>query len=82
LFDETSWPEILRRYLIVTRAHRTPLVSLETTTPRDMAMLDNDSAGLLAGVLLGRQHFHDLPPELHLRVLRVLVSCSVSHGHL
>lgn len=76
LFDETTWPEVLRRYLVATRAHRVALVSLESA-PQEIAVMDNDSVALLAGVLLGRQHFQDLSPELHIRLLRVLVCPAV-----
>uniref|UniRef100_A0A061RK79 Bromodomain adjacent to zinc finger domain protein 1A n=1 Tax=Tetraselmis sp. GSL018 TaxID=582737 RepID=A0A061RK79_9CHLO len=78
LFDESCWPEVLRRYLLFTRMHISPKTDPDTICPEEIPLLDNNQVALLAGVMLGRRHFHELPAELHLRLLRVLVDDLVS----
>ncbi|KAL6770363.1 hypothetical protein ACKKBG_A34655 [Auxenochlorella protothecoides x Auxenochlorella symbiontica] len=71
----STWPEILRRYLLTTRADQGP--PAEDACPLS---LDNDQVALLAARKLETTAWHQLEPELHLRLLCTLCY-DISQGY-
>ena len=54
--DEATWPEILRRYILATRATMQQPSAADISG--DVSALDDDSAAIRAAGQLGLQPFH------------------------
>ncbi|KAK9824389.1 hypothetical protein WJX72_009931 [[Myrmecia] bisecta] len=68
--DETTWPEILRRYLLASRA---PLGVLASAIDGvEVSALDDHAAAIVTARELGQKPFYKLDAALHLRCLAAL----------
>ncbi|BDA50716.1 probable tyrosine-protein kinase BAZ1B at N-terminal half [Coccomyxa sp. Obi] len=75
--DEATWPEVLRRYLLATRA-TLPQPSADDLSA-DPASLDDDVIAVCAAELLAERPYHRLAAPLHLRLLLTLCN-DVANG--
>lgn len=71
ILDTHTWPNILRRYLLATRADL-PITEQDVATD-DILSLTPDRLAVKSALLLGSgERWWSLPPELHVRLLALL----------
>ena len=70
--DDATWPEVLRRYLLATRA-MLPQPS-EAETAGDVSNIDDDATAVLAASLLSEQSFLRCLPTAPVNMIQVALN--------